>query len=257
MENNLGVSLKNSLTNLVNSLEKTDKDINNFRILNVPIEDWYDIFENSSNVLGGLYKIYNFAKLYTFKKFLKGISGQINIDNPLSPKDKQKLDNYLSKESNINFIYNTIRKSLTANSLKCTELLAVIVGKLLREQIEMTQENITLINALHILTDYDLDNFYKIYIVISGENLRKIRLDKLYNSISKNTIDISVRKFVNLQLLFQDTITIHQGLRFGGDEENPANTIMNDDEKFIILNNISDLFFKLLEKTKGKISFLE
>lgn len=187
---------------------------------------------------------------------LKNFCKVFLIDNPLTPEDKEKLDDYLCKENNISFIYNTIRKSLTANSLKCTELLGIIVGKLLRKQITMTQENITLINALHILTDFDLDNFYKLYTVISEKKLREIRLDKLYNLISKDEIDISIRKFVNWQLIFQDTITVHQGLRFGGDEDNPANTIMNDDEKFIILNSISDMFFELLKETKGEILFL-
>lgn len=256
MGNNFLPSLRENLNHFIDWLENINTNINNFKLLDAPLEDWNDMLEKSSKILGGLHRIYSFAQLYAFEKFLKGISSQISIDNPLTPKAKEKLDDYLCKENNISFIYNTIRKSLTANSLKCTELLGIIVGKLLRKQITMTQENITLINALHILTDYDLDNFYKLYTVISEKNLREIRLDKLYNLISKNKIDISIRKFVNWQLIFQDTITVHQGLRFGGDEDNPANTIMNDDEKFIILNSISDIFFELLEETKSEILFL-
>ena len=187
---------------------------------------------------------------------MKGISSQISIDNPLTPKDKEKLDDYLCKENNISFIYNTIRKSLTANSLKCTELLGVIVGKLLRNQIEMTQENIIIINALHSLTDYDLNNFYKIYKIIFQTEKNRIRLDKLYMEIKKEEIEISIISLVNSQVLFQDFVTIQQGMRWGDENIDPLNTIMKDSEKFISINNISHLLFELLEETKGEILFL-
>lgn len=256
MENNFLPSLRENLNHFINWLENINTNINNFKILDVPLEDWNDMLEKSSKILGGLHRIYSFAQLYAFEKFLKGISSQISIDNPLTPKDKEKLDDYLCKEDNISFIYNTIRKSLTANSLKCTELLGVIVGKLLRKQIEMTQENIIIINALHSLTDYDLNNFYKIYKIIFQTEKNRIRLDKLYMEIKKEEIEISIISFVNSQVLFQDFVTIQQGMRWGDENIDSLNTIMKDSEKFISINNISHLLFELLEETKGEILFL-
>ena len=256
MENNFLPSLRENLNHFIDWLENINTNINNFKILDAPLEDWNDMLEKSSKILGGLHRIYSFAQLYAFEKFLKGISSQISIDNPLTPKDKEKLDDYLCKENNISFIYNTIRKSLTANSLKCTELLGVIVGKLLREQIEMTQENIIIINALHSLTDYDLNNFYKIYKIIFQTEKNRIRLDKLYMEIKKEEIEISIISLVNSQVLFQDFVTIHQGMRWGDENIDPLNTIMKDSEKFISINNISHLLFELLEETKGEILFL-
>lgn len=256
MENNFLPSLRENLNHFINWLENINTNINNFKILDAPLEDWNDMLEKSSKILGGLHRIYSFAQLYAFEKFLKGISSQISIDNPLTPKDKEKLDDYLCKEDNISFIYNTIRKSLTANSLKCTELLGVIVGKLLRKQIEMTQENIIIINALHSLTDYDLNNFYKIYKIIFQTEKNRIRLDKLYMEIKKEEIEISIISFVNSQVLFQDFVTIQQGMRWGDENIDSLNTIMKDSEKFISINNISHLLFELLEETKGEILFL-
>ena len=197
MGNNSLPSLRENLNHFIDWLENINTNINNFKILDAPLEDWNDMLEKSSKILGGLHRIYSFAQLYTFEKFLKGISSQISIDNPLTPKDKEKLDDYLCKENNISFIYNTIRKSLTANSLKCTELLGIIVGKLLRNQIEMTQENIIIINALHSLTDYDLNNSYKIYKIIFQTEKNRIRLDKLYMEIKKEEIEISIISLVN------------------------------------------------------------
>ena len=256
MENNFLPSLRENLNHFINWLENINTNINNFKILDAPLEDWNDMLEKSSKILGGLHRIYSFAQLYAFEKFLKGISSQISIDNPLTPKDKEKLDDYLCKEDNISFIYNTIRKSLTATSLKCTELLGVIVGKLLRKQIEMTQENIIIINALHSLTDYDLNNFYKIYKIIFQTEKNRIRLDKLYMEIKKEEIEISIISFVNSQVLFQDFVTIQQGMRWGDENIDSLNTIMKDSEKFISINNISHLLFELLEETKGEILFL-
>ena len=256
MENNFLPSLRENLNHFINWLENINTNINNFKILDASLEDWNDMLEKSSKILGGLHRIYSFAQLYAFEKFLKGISSQISIDNPLTPKDKEKLDDYLCKEDNISFIYNTIRKSLTANSLKCTELLGVIVGKLLRKQIEMTQENIIIINALHSLTDYDLNNFYKIYKIIFQTEKNRIRLDKLYMEIKKEEIEISIISFVNSQVLFQDFVTIQQGMRWGDENIDSLNTIMKDSEKFISINNISHLLFELLEETKGEILFL-
>ena len=256
MENKFLTSLRENLNHFINWLENINTNINNFKILDAPLEDWNDMLEKSSKILGGLHRIYSFAQLYAFEKFLKGISSQISIDNPLTPKDKEKLDDYLCKENNISFIYNTIRKSLTANSLKCTELLGVIVGKLLRKQIEMTQENIIIINALHSLTDYDLNNFYKIYKIIFQTEKNRIRLDKLYMEIKKEEIEISIISLVNSQVLFQDFVTIQQGMRWGDENIDSLNTIMKDSEKFISINNISHLLFELLEETKGEILFL-
>lgn len=253
MDDNFLPSLKHSLTNLVSWLENTNTNVDNFKILDTSLEDWNNILEKSSKILGGLHKIYNLAQLYAFKKFLKGISSQISIDNPLTPKDKQKLENYLCKEDNISFIYNTIRKSLTANSLKCTELLAIIVGKLLKEQLEITPENIIIIDALHSLNDYDLTNFYKIYKVIYKIDDKRIRFDKLYSQVDKNIVQISIAKLVNLQLLKQDFITVYQSVVLGKD---PSNSIMEDSEKFLSIYNVSDLLFELLEETKGEILFL-
>ena len=221
MENNFLPSLRENLNHFIDWLENINTNINNFKILDAPLEDWNDMLEKSSKILGGLHRIYSFAQLYAFEKFLKGISSQISIDNPLTPKDKEKLDDYLCKENNISFIYNTIRKSLTANSLKCTELLGVIVGKLLREQIEMTQENIIIINALHSITDYDLNNFYKIYKIIFQTEKNRIRLDKLYMEIKKEEIEISIISLVNSQVLFQDFVTIQQGMRWGDENIDP------------------------------------
>lgn len=101
----------------------------------------------------------------------------------------------------LHFLYNTIKKSLTANSLNSTELLAIIVGEILQKQIEMTPKNITIIAALHSMNNYDLDNFYKIYKSIFKTNSRTIRLDNLYCIVDKNKIRISINKLVNLQLI--------------------------------------------------------
>ena len=84
----------------------------------------------------------------------------------------------------------------------------------------------------------------------------RIRLDKLYMEIKKEEIEISIISFVNSQVLFQDFVTIQQGMRWGDENIDSLNTIMKDSEKFISINNISHLLFELLEETKGEILFL-
>ena len=92
--------------------------------------------ENLTNLVDWLeYVNTNISEKIIFKRFLKGLSSKINNQNIIDYKSKQKLDDYLSKQQNIEFVYNTIRKSLTANSLKCTELLAIIVGEILQKQL--------------------------------------------------------------------------------------------------------------------------
>ncbi len=256
MDQNSLVPLKENLTNLVDWLEDVNTNINEFEIFDTSIEDWTEILSKSSKVIGGIAKIYNISEKIIFKRFLKGLSSKINNQNIIDYKSKQKLDDYLSKQQNVEFVYTTIRKSLTANSLKCTELLAIIVGEILQKQLDMTQENITIIDALHSLNDYDLNNFYKIYKTITENNFRRIRLDKLYEMISKDSIQISIYKLVNLQIFLQNTITTHQGMRWGDENEDLLNTIMKDSEKFLSLYDISDKLFELLDKSKGELLFL-
>ncbi len=256
MDQNSLVALKENLTNFVDWLEGVNTNINEFEIFDTSIENWIEILSKSSTVIGGIAKIYNISGKIIFKRFLKGLSSKINNQSIIDYKSKQKLDDYLSKQQNIEFVYNTIRKSLTANSLKCTELLAIIVGEILQKQLEMTQENITIVDALHSLNDYDLNNFYKIYKTMAENNFRRIRLDKLYEMISKDSIQISIYKLVNLQIFLQNTITTHQGMRWEDENEDPLNTIMKDSEKFLSLYNISDKLFELLDKSKGELLFL-
>lgn len=256
MNQNSLVPLKENLTNLVDWLEDVNTNIDEFEIFDTSIEDWAEILSKSSRVIGGIAKIYNISEKIIFKRFLKSLSSKINNQNIIDYETRQKLDNYLSKKQNVEFVYTTIRKSLTANSLKCTELLAIIVGEILQKQLEMTQENITIIDALHPLNDYDLNNFYKIYKIMTDNNFREIRLDKLYEIIPKNSIQISIRKLVNWQIFLQDSITIHQGVRWGDENEDSLNTIMKDSEKFLSLYNISDKLFELLDKSKGELLFL-
>ena len=135
MDQNSLVPLKENLTNLVDWLEDVNTNINEFEIFDTSIEDWTEILSKSSKVIGGIAKIYNISEKIIFKRFLKGLSSKINNQNIIDYKSKQKLDDYLSKQQNIEFVYNTIRKSLTANSLKCTELLAIIVGEILQKQL--------------------------------------------------------------------------------------------------------------------------
>ena len=45
-------------------------------------------------------------------------------------------------------------------------------------------------------------------------------------------------------------------MRWGDENTDSLNTIMKDSEKFIYINNISFLLFKLLEGTKGEVLFL-
>ena len=112
MDQNSLVPLKENLTNLVDWLEDVNTNINEFEIFNTSIEDWTEILSKSSKIIGGIAKIYNISEKIIFKRFLKGLSSKINNQNIIDYKSKQKLDDYLSKQQNVEFVYNTIRKSL-------------------------------------------------------------------------------------------------------------------------------------------------
>ncbi len=252
MDQNALVPLKEFLTNLVNWLKNTNINIDEFEIIDTSFEDWGEIITKSSKVLGFVVKAYNSFQQIIFRKFIKGLAMKINNKEALDYASKQNLDDYLSKKKNLEFVYNTIRKSLTANSLKCTELLAIIVGEILLKQIEMSPENIIIIDALHVLNDYDLDNFYKIYKYLSNKDDNKERLDILYKEIGDD-IKLSISKLINTQLIIQEYAKL-------GINNSPVGTIYGDirkdDEKYIITYSISKKLFDLLNQANGQILFL-
>ncbi len=252
MDKNALVPLKEYLTNLVNWLKNTNINIDEFEIIDTSFEDWGEIITKSSKVLGFVVKAYNSFQQIIFRKFIKGLAKKINNKEALDYASKQNLDDYLSKEKNLEFVYNTIRKSLTANSLKCTELLAIMVGEILLKQIEMSPENIIIIDALHVLNDYDLDNFYKIYNYLSNKDDNKERLDILYKEIGDD-IKLSISKLINTQLIIQEYAKL-------GINNSPVGTIYGnirkDDEKYIITYSISKKLFDLLNQANGQILFL-
>lgn len=247
-------TLKQNIESFVNWLRDSNTNINQIELIDTPLEDWFDMISKSSKALGGIVKLYNLSEKIIFIKFLKGLSSRINNENIVDSETKHKLNNYLSKEKNIEFVYSSIRKSLTANSLICTELLAIIVGDILQNQIEMNLENITIIDALHSLNDFDLHNFCKIYKTIKESNESKMRLDKLYSIVEKKEIQLSLYKLINLQLLNQELITTQQGLRWGEPLIDPLNKVMEDNEKFIFINNISQTLYDLIQISQVQFS---
>ena len=67
MGNNFLPSLRENLNHFIDWLENINTNINNFKILDAPLEDWNDMLEKSSKILGGLHRIYSFAQLYAFE----------------------------------------------------------------------------------------------------------------------------------------------------------------------------------------------
>lgn len=241
---------KDKIINLVDFIENKYNDFKNTEILGMPIDTGMDIISDVNTGFQIIKSIYKSYQKITFSKFLKGLSSQINSKNKLTEKEKIALNKYLSQDENIHFIFNTIKKSLNANSLKCTELLAIISGSLIKNQKEIDMNTIIIIDALASMNDFDLSNFFYIYkhIVTSEDykHKRVIRLDKLYSEVGKRNVSISVNKLINYQIFDQRFKTVNQGLRFSSPE---PDQLMENDEIFIQLNSASDDLYSIIKFT--------
>jgi hypothetical protein len=158
-------------------------------------------------------KILTLAKKIKFKKFLQVYSRTVNSSINLSEEKVSRLNKYLSKEKNFEFVAEIIDSAIFSKSSLSSSIMGFIAGKILSKEKEITYQDIIALNSLKIMVNEDITNFIQLYDFVSDNYNRektlriydlKEDLEESLHSISTFELELTIEKLKNVQALSYD-----------------------------------------------------
>lgn len=157
-----------------------------------PVKDYTDTLGDLAGPVKSLISIYNLKRKLSFRAFLINYSYQINNGYEINEKETKKLVSLFRNERNINYVSEIIDGAVNAKSLISSALLGVIAGKFIKNKPDITYRDLSIIESLKILTDFDIENFVVLYeyletINTAHEDTKEYRTQDFYNKENKCT----------------------------------------------------------------------
>ncbi len=180
------------------------------------ITDYTDTVGDLLAPIKSLLKIYSLAKKIKFKSFLKSYASNINESMDICENDFDKLRKYVSDQRNLEFIADIIDNAINSKSTLCSAILGYYAGSILSKSKVVENKDFIIINALKIMSDYDVDNFLKLHDFIVTEYRR--HPERIFFRIHdmKKTNEIGVESF-DLELTIEKLKSVQAiGYEVGG-----------------------------------------
>lgn len=124
-----------------------------------PVKDYTDTLADLGIPIRSFLAIATFRQRHMLKSFLKSYATCLLEDYELDQEEVEKLEKYLSKKENLQFISEIIESGLQAKAVKCAAILGVLAGRSIKNKKELNQEDVVLITTLKEVNDIDLENF--------------------------------------------------------------------------------------------------
>jgi len=214
--------------------------VDNVERLDDLIDSYFDDIKDVTETAGDLFKpikafqtLYNLNKKRKFKAFLKTYAKEINGNRDYTIKQTERLKDYLKKENNLTFIYDSLENAVNTKSIHCSTLLGYYAGHVLSNQVEIDYKELVIIEALKNMNDIDLKMLIKIYDAI---NVAKVIRIKDYEDLRPFQFycERTVEKLKRLQVL---------------EEEESGKYDSTTGYGTFIWTEISEELFDLIEKT--------
>lgn len=223
-----GKIMSNELIQIKNLAERVFSFSNDYSELKDLLDDNLELISDSVKVLNLLRRGYSQLK---FKNFLKGF----NIENP-EDGDIKRLINYIDNKEKSEFIASTFDKILTSNSKIACCIMGLLFNEITKDNRNIEQSDLVLINALSRMNDYDIENFVHLfYINQCNNNYDTLKITdgmksklKVHYNVSDLNLYLSLNTMFNVGLLETRLYDI------------------NDEGNFSIHNFDSSYFFNLL-----------
>jgi hypothetical protein len=193
-----------------------DNEVINF--LTDVFQNGYDQYYNFADLLDEVgilsgpvkfvIKIIDYGKQKKFKVFIKNLYTEYSYGN-CEDKDMEKLNEYLKRPKNLNFIVETIDSAVNSKSINCSSLLAIFAGKILKQRDNIEYKDFVIINALRIMLDDDLQNFKKLYELLHNGEVEGFRTSDMKEELESNNFKIfeleqTIEKLKSVQVLGYD-----------------------------------------------------
>lgn len=124
-----------------------------------PVKDYTDTLADLGLPIKTVLSIVSYRQRLMLKSFLKNYANCLLEDYELDQKEIEKLEGYLSKKENLQFISEIIESGVQAKAIKCSAILGVLAGRTLKEKQELNDRDVVMIETLSAIHDIDLMNF--------------------------------------------------------------------------------------------------
>ncbi|WP_409289644.1 hypothetical protein [Peribacillus sp. SCS-37] len=200
-----------------NSIQLVTNLVRNAAVLDNKIDELLNPYKDYTDTLGDIVlplkitiSTLNIARLRKFKSFLKGFANMVDSDN-VNEQYIRKIENYLSKEMNLDFIAETVDSAIEAKSTKCSAILGYFAGTILLGLDDIQYKDTTIVNALKIMNNIDISHFFKIYKKFYNPQVVKrsfrVSMDEQFSDLGIDTFELesTIEKLKAVQVLGYDS----------------------------------------------------
>lgn len=184
-------------------IEFSKQSIDNIKeiddLIDNALSDYKDIFETAGDLIKPIKAFISLrraAQKSQFKSFLRAYAEDLRNEYSSGAQLEKagRMEAYLSKKGNLNFIIDCIDSAINAKSINCSKALGFLTSLILRKEIDIDFKELIVLNALRNLNDIEL----KSAISIS----HKFDKTKEVQSVIDDNIDVyTVQKLKQLQVL--------------------------------------------------------
>lgn len=231
---------RNVLTNLSKLDDVLDKTLE-------PITDYTDTIQDISTPIKSFIAIIDFKRKLNLKAFIKSYSKELGESYEINEKETIKLKNFFENKKNIIYISDIIDSAIQSKSLKSTSLLGVVAAKFIKDKNTINYIDLSIIESLRVMNDFDLENFKSLYEYLSkiyneNKESNEFRTKDFYEKQNPKTINMD-RESLELTI---EKLKRTNGLTYsvGG-----IGLIGNAKGAFEI-NQTTEKLYKLIKETK-------
>lgn len=153
-----------------------------------PIKDYTDTIGEIATPIKSIISIVSLRRKLALKSFIKNYANSLSAGFNIDSKEIEKLHNYFKKPKNVQFVAEIIENGILAKSVKCSAILGVIAGNVLKTKKELNDMDLVIISSLKEMTDIDLNNFVELV-----ENIQSVYAEDLWNK--KNYFETEFHTF--------------------------------------------------------------
>jgi hypothetical protein len=141
-----------------------------------PLKDYSDTIGDLVKPIKTIISIVSLHRKIALKAFVKNYARCLTENYKLDDREIEKLKKYFNKPQNLHFISETIDNGIQSKSVKCSAILGVIAGLMIKLKREIDESDLVVIDSLKEMNDFDLSNFIELV-----ENIRSVYAEDLWS----------------------------------------------------------------------------
>lgn len=195
----------NAITEFVRNLPTLDNRID--EVLE-PVKDYSDTLGDLIFPVKIVLTTLTVSNKRKFRRFIKGFA--LNVDEGrITEEYVGKLEKYLKKEVNMEYVAEIIDSSIKAKSSRCSAIMGYYAGVLLNEFREVQYKDMVVLNALTVINNKDLEYFNLLFERFNSLRINSFRVYDMQEDINSLGVPVfeienTIEKLKSVQVLGYD-----------------------------------------------------